>query len=561
MPATDTEALGLIDEVLDSYCRANPVWATYAGVRDFDGALPDLRAEARQEWLEARKDFARRLKEVLEDGEGLSRDARLDLDFLKRQLEMEVSLEEATRPAERNPTLAPKSALYGLYFLTLRPFGDEGERAARLSERLRGVPALLEEGARQLVEPAEVPPLWVTVARQLVQGGDTFIAAVVPALASEAPSLASDLDRASAVARDSLEKYGRFLDKLAERAAGDFAVGEALFNSICQDFHGLGHRAGDLVAIGHDAIDQTKAALAEEARLIEAGEDWESVTERLQGDVVEPSEVLPLYRDQMERARRFVEERDLATIPEDERLEIVPTPPFARVIIPYAAYIPPGAFEADQTGYFWVTPVDEADPKVRSERLRGHCPTKAQVTALHEAYPGHHLQFTRANRLAWPVRKLFSSTVLVEGWALYCEELMYEEGFYTEPGVRFMELLGQLWRDCRVVIDASLHTRQMTPEQAVEMLVSVAKLSRPNAEAEVLRYTLSPTQPMSYHMGKRELLFLRTAYRQLLGDRFDLKAFHDKLLDFGSLPLPTIRDAMLEDARGLSSAGGVGVPA
>jgi uncharacterized protein (DUF885 family) len=116
-----------------------------------------------------------------------------------------------------------------------------------------------------------------------------------------------------------------------------------------------------------------------------------------------------------------------------------------------------------------------------------------------------------------------------------------------------MQLLGTLWRACRVVIDASLHTGQMTPAQAVEMLVGVAKLSPPNAEAEVRRYTMSPTQPMSYYMGKRELLFLRTAYQRILKDRFDLKAFHDRFLDFGNLPLPTIRDCMLEEAQQAAS--------
>jgi uncharacterized protein (DUF885 family) len=412
------------------------------------------------------------------------------------------------------------------------------------------VPALLEDAARQLADPTEVPALWVRVARELVNGGDAFIATVVPDAAGEAPSVASDLERAGQAARESLERYGLFLDRLAGRAAGDFAVGQSLFDKICQDYHGLGHGAGDLMSIGHDAIEQAQAALAEEAHRIEPGEEWEAVADRLQVARVEPEDVLSLYRDQMARARLFVEERDLATIPKEERLEIVPTPSFARVIIPYAAYIPPGAFEADQTGYFWVTPVDEADPSVRADRLRGHCPTKAQVTALHEAYPGHHLQFARANRLSWPARKVFASTVLVEGWALYCEELMHEEGFYTDRGARFMQLLGTLWRACRVVIDASLHTGQMTPDEAVEMLVGVAKLSRPNAEAEVRRYTLSPTQPMSYHMGKRELLYLREAYNRLLKDRFDLKAFHDRFLDFGNLPLPTIRDVMLEESNG-----------
>lgn len=547
MPVTDVEALNLIDSYLADFWKANPVKATYTGVRDYDGDLPDLRIDSRKEWLEVRKKALRKVEDALTDGGGLSRDAKLDIDFLRRTLRSGIILEEATRPVERNPCVGPEAALYGLYFLTLRPFDSEASRAERMTERLRGIPALLEEASRQITNPAEVPALWVTIARQSVQGGSAFIGSALQNLPRLSPTLAGEFERAAKEAQAALEDYSLFLDSLAEEAAGDYALGQELFDMVCLDFHGLDFTAESLIEVGNEAVEETIGALAEEARRIDSKASWEEIVERLNSETVEPSRVLALYQEQMEKARAFVVEKGLATIPDGERLEIVQTPTFARFIIPYAAYIPPGAFEVDQTGYFWVTPVEDSDSEAKAHRLRGHVPTKAQVTALHEAYPGHHLQFTRANGLSWPVRKVFTSAVLVEGWALYCEELMYEEGFYTEPAVRFMQLLGQLWRACRVVIDASIHTRRMTPEEAVDMLADVAKLSRTNAEAEVRRYTLSPTQPMSYHMGKRELLELRSAYRQWKGASFCLKEFHDKFLNFGGLPLPTIREAMLEE--------------
>jgi uncharacterized protein (DUF885 family) len=536
-----------MEEFLSDHWRVNPVRATYAGVRSYDGALPDLSAEARGDWLAARKSTLRQVEETIEGG-GLSRDALLDLDFLRRHLNTAITLEEATRPVERNPCSGPEAALYGLYFLTLRPFEDETERAQRMVERLRGVPSLLEEAACQIASPAEVPALWVTIAREFVQGGRAFIEAASEGVVSASPSMAGEFEEAARGTREAMEAYSRFLDALAEKAGGDYALGEELFDRVCRELHGLDFGAGELMELGREAVEETISALGEEARRIDHRLSWEELVERLNADTVEPSQVLELYREQMEKARAFVEDKGLATIPDEERLEIVPTPTFARSIIPYAAYIPPGPFEADQTGYFWVTPVEDSDPEAKAHRLRGHVPTKAQVTALHEAYPGHHLQFSRANASRWPVRKVFTSTVLVEGWALYCEELMYEEGFYTEPAVRFMQLMGQLWRACRVVIDASLHTGRMSPPEAVDMLAGVARLSRRNAEAEVRRYTLSPTQPMSYHMGKRELMGLRRSYRQWKGARFSLKEFHDRFLEFGGLPLPTIRDSMLEEA-------------
>jgi uncharacterized protein (DUF885 family) len=550
---SDVEARELIEDFLTDFWPANPVKATYSGVREYDGKLPDVSIEARKEWLSKRKEALRKVEDALGGGSGFSQDAKLDLDFLRRTLESGIILEKATRPVERNPCVGPESALYGLYFLTLRPFESESSRAERMTERLRGIPALLEEASRQITTPADVPALWVTIARQSVQGGSAFIGSALDNLAGLSPSTQGEFERAAGEAQEALEGYGRFLDTLSEEAGGDYALGEELFDMVCLDFHGLDFKAEDLIEVGKEAIEETIGALREQARRIDPQATWQEVVERLNTETVEPSQVLHLYKEQMEKARAFVEEKGLATIPSGERLEIVPTPTFARFIIPYAAYIPPGPFEDEQTGYFWVTPVEESDPEARAHRLRGHVPTKAQVTALHEAYPGHHLQFARANGLSWPVRKVFTSTVLVEGWALYCEELMYEEGFYTEPAVRFMQLIGQLWRACRVVIDASLHTRRMTPAEAVEMLVEVAKLSRTNAEAEVRRYTLSPTQPMSYHMGKRELLELRSAYRQLKGARFSLKEFHDRFLEFGGLPLPTIRDCMLEEVRAEAS--------
>jgi uncharacterized protein (DUF885 family) len=166
------------------------------------------------------------------------------------------------------------------------------------------------------------------------------------------------------------------------------------------------------------------------------------------------------------------------------------------------------------------------------------------IVALHEAYPGHHLQLVHANGHPSRLRRFFTNNVFCEGWALDCEQLMRDLGFIGSPIGHLMQLRDQLWRACRVVIDAGLHTRGMTVEEAVRWLVEEARLEEPNAISEVKRYTTSPTQPMSYLIGKREVLRLRDEYRGRVGDGFTLRAFHDALLSHGTIPPALVRQEL-----------------
>jgi len=244
----------------------------------------------------------------------------------------------------------------------------------------------------------------------------------------------------------------------------------------------------------------------------------------------------------MERSREFVQKYNIVDIPEDESLEIIPTPVFERATTPYAAYMPPAPFEKEQKGLFYVTPVNEtADNATREEQLQGHAFAKIPVTVVHEGYPGHHLQLTRSNRLLSKVRKMYHTSVFVEGWALYCEELMNTVGYYNDSKVSLIKLKDQLWRACRVIIDVKLHTKEMDFTSAVDFLVKEAKLEKTNAISEVKRYCLTPTQPMSYIIGKLQITQLRDECKKKYGAKFDLKKFHETLLSFGSIPVELIR--------------------
>ncbi|MEO0225767.1 MAG: DUF885 domain-containing protein, partial [candidate division WOR-3 bacterium] len=182
--------------------------------------------------------------------------------------------------------------------------------------------------------------------------------------------------------------------------------------------------------------------------------------------------------------------------------------------------------------------------KLQEEVLRGHPVYGIPIIALHEGYPGHHLQLVYSNRTKRKIRKLFGSSVFAEGWALYCEEMMAEVGFYSDPRTKLLKLKDQLWRACRIIIDIGLHTEKINFDEAVNILVNDAKLERVHAEKEVTRYTFTPTQPLSYLIGKKQILEFRHDYETKLGRSFRLKDFHDQLLSFGTIPVVLIREAM-----------------
>jgi uncharacterized protein (DUF885 family) len=220
----------------------------------------------------------------------------------------------------------------------------------------------------------------------------------------------------------------------------------------------------------------------------------------------------------------------VATIPSDEELRVEPTPGFLRPVIPFAAYEPPAHFDAHQLGIYLVTP--------QAEGLHEHNHAAILNTSVHEAYPGHHLQFAAANQNRSLARLLAAdfASELIEGWAHYCEQLMHEEGFATGPEVRFVQLNDLIWRACRILLDVDLSCGRLGLDEAVATLVREAAMDPAAALSEVKRYTYTPGYQLSYLYGRHLLLQLRERRHQAEAANFSLRDFHDRLLYAGTLP-------------------------
>lgn len=531
----------LADEILEFGWKTSPYSATFSGIHKYDHELDDVTSDFLHETNKKTKDYLSQLTKIGRNE--LTDDEYIDWRLLRNALESNIKAFEEVRSWQKDPGTYANICLYGLFILFIREFAPIEERAESFLSRIKQVPRLLKDARQNLKDS---PEIFTRLAIKVVEGGQAFFKSVVPELCSMVPGISPELNKASAAAADAFDDYASFLkNDYLPKSKGNFAIGRDLFNFKLETDHMLPYKADEIFEIGRQAKQMTEDELKDVSRTIDKKKTWWETVDDIKQHHPDASQLLATYRKEMLAARNFIQTKNLVTIPPAEDLKVIPTPPFDRPTIPYAAYMPPAPFDKEQTGHFYVTEVDENLPEQKKEEvLRGHSLYGIPITALHEGYPGHHLQLVHANRVPRKLRSLLATSVFIEGWALYCEEMMHDEGFYSDPRTKLLKLKDQLWRACRVMIDVSLHNKTMTDEQAIEMLVRDAKLERVHAEKEVVRYTFTPTQPLSYLIGKKQILELRDDYKKKEGAKFNLKGFHDRLLSLGSIPVVLIREVM-----------------
>jgi uncharacterized protein (DUF885 family) len=405
------------------------------------------------------------------------------------------------------------------------------------------------EDTRGFVEAARAtidrpPTIFVDTALTMLAGGGELIAQVVGAFSSIAPD-ADKLKRVGEGALKALVSFGTALRDEIEPSTDPnaFAIGEEQFTRRLQLEHALATGPGELWRYGLRLQEEVTEEIIALARELDS-RPWRDLVEDLRGDTPAPERLLEAYRAEVERACHFVTHHALVTVPEGG-VDVVPTPAYLTSLVPFAAYEPPPIYLRQHTGRFYVTEPDpRLPPAALAQQRRGHSRHALPVMVAHEVYPGHHLQLLTMEGLGSEVRRHIWSPIMVEGWALYCEQLMEEAGYYPTRETRLFRLVNLLWRAIRIVLDVGLHTRGMTPAEAIDYMVEHLPIERPSAEAEVRRYCAWPTYQLSYALGRRELLRLREAYQQRAGVGADLRRFHDELMGYGGMPVSLARWGM-----------------
>ena len=515
----------------------SPVAATQLGDHRWDGRLADYAIEALesqyQELLAAQAEFQGM------DTSGFRLDARIDHTLVVQIVKGFIRSHEKFQSHRRNPGGYLDEVLGGIVLLLLKEFAPLPERLRSALGRVREAPRVLGQ-CQQNIVPAEVPLVWAEIALEEAEQAPGLLVGLLPYLAAEAaPDLQPELAEAGQVAAQAVQEFVTYLQTVVmPQAAGDFAVGRELFDELLREDHMVDYDADRLLTTGWEQFHQTRAQMEAVAREIDPTKSVRELLEAAKADHPTAEDLLPAYEQAMADIRQYVIDHDIAAIPPGESLRIVETPVYMRPLIPYAAYMSPGILEEKQDGIFVVTPVDpSAPPEQQEQKLKGHSWAKLPITALHEAYPGHHLQLVWANLQKTIPRRMgsFLSTLFIEGWAFYCEELLEQMGYIAKPIQRLARLSDQLWRAARIILDVSLHTQGMSVDKAVEFLVQECQLEPANALAEVRRYTGSPTQPQSYLMGKLAILGVIADYRRAHPSA-SLRQVHDAILGCGSLP-------------------------
>lgn len=529
----------LTERFFDWYWKNHPEEATSTGDHRYDQFLSDFSTEAIAEREKTVQSFLQELNSI--PGEDLPLETRVDYKLLLSYLKNMERQSSELKYYQKRPDIYTSSGLAGVYLLVIRNFAPLEKRMESILARLREFPRVLEEGRRQLKNP---PRVFVETELLSLPGTTAFFSYVLPNLAEETPALKEDIDQGCRQVADALNQFRAFLESIQDDCTGDFAVGKDVFERMLKEDHFLDYSCESLLEKGKELVDDTRKEMENLSRDINPDQHWEEIINDTKKEHPSEEELLDFYRQENEKVKDFVRRKNLVDLP-DGNLVIEETPEPFRPIIPYAAYLNPAPLEEEQTGRFFVTPVDpDKDPADKEAQLGEHSYYSVPLTVLHEGYPGHHLQLCYANRAPSLLKKISHSTLFCEGWAFYCEQLMEQQGYLKDPRNCLHRLKDQLWRACRIVADVSLHTGKMSFDEAVDYMENIALLERNSAVTEVRRYTSTPTQPMSYLIGKLEILKIVEEYRNKKGDAFNLKDFHHELLSYGSLPPELIRELL-----------------
>ena len=531
---------------VDDLCRSyldlkyhfDPAGASAAGLVTHDGRLGRFDEESARAHVSALRSIAGAVEEL--DVDDVQQE--IDRTALLGEVRSHIYRLEHERPHIRNPGFWVGHLFQALYAVLARDEPAGGGRAPAALERLKAVPEFLRVARATLDEP---PSVFVDTTLSMLGGGGELIVQLSRVLGQETPGLSEELNLAAGAALESLKRFGVALRDEIEPSADplSFAIGEDQFSRRLHHEHALEAGAPELWRYGLHLLEETEARLTSLAGEI-GGRPWRELVDDLKKDSPEPDELLDVYRKELAKTQRFVLEQNLMSVPKGT-VEVVPTPAFLVSLVPFAAYEPPPIYLGSQRGRFYVTRPDRSlSPEALAQQRRGHCRHAIPAMVAHEAYPGHHLQLLTAQGLGSEVRRHLWTPIMVEGWALYCEQLMEETGYYPGREARLFQLVNLLWRAVRIVLDVGLHTRGMSPSEAVGYMVEHLPIERPSAEAEVRRYCAWPTYQLCYAVGRRELLRLRDAYRERAGGDFNPRQFHDELLGYGGIPVALARWGM-----------------
>lgn len=529
MPArSDSTAVRQLRQATRKYIQETsslyPEWGSRMGFRECDPLLSQNDAATHKAHIALCRSLHDEVERIVPDT--LAPDDWLDRRGFLSLLRRRLLSQDSWQRWRNNPQGACDAAIDSVFHLIVRSEGRLAAALPAIESRLKKIPAFLDAAARHLSRPV---PLWTALTQKTCQGACEFLDDLEKDLtaASDRPSRTASALRG---AKRAFTDYATAAARRAQAPKNAYAIGTRDFEYLIREHLGLDLTLAEARTLGFSLMERFQTEIERETRrlgyrqasaaLEEAREAWKP-----EGPLVE--HYRRTTRDILARLRRM----KLVSLPKGEALDVREVPAFLRNHFPTAAYDAPEPFARHHRGTFWVNDLGGNGPQALRERQQHF---GLELTCIHEAYPGHHLQFVRQYAHSSPIRRLCEHAIGYEGWTMWCEKFAVEEGLVDAPWARLQQLQDALWRACRIVIDCSLHDGSMTLRTARDFLVKHVGFTPKRAEVDINWYSSSPTVPMSYLLGRLEVEKLHRFFTQREG--WSLRQFNDWLLSFGALP-------------------------
>jgi uncharacterized protein (DUF885 family) len=544
----------LVDAYFDTvYLPFNPTAGTSAGLHQYDAQMEDYSRAAIDKETAALVTYEQKVAAF--SPVGLSEWDAGDRAFLLGQIRSQLLTLQTIRPWQKDPDHYSSGITNSAFTIMERNYAPAAVRLAALVEREKQMPAALLAARANLVDP---PKIYTEIALEQLPGDIDFFKNDVPTAFAEVkdPKLLAQFHDANTAVIAALTSYQQWVQTdLLPRSHGDFRIGAETFRKKLLDDEMVDIPLGQLLHIAYADMHRNQEQFRAVAHELDPSKTPQQMLAVLDADYPPPSQLLQSFQNTFNNLVQFIQTRQIVTLPSLVEPTLEDTPPFMRATT-MASMDPPGAYEkGSQKAYFNVTVPAASLPaeQVRESMAAFNIGTIIS-TSVHEAYPGHYVQFLYMPQVHSRVRKMLYSSTNVEGWAHYCEQMMLDQG-YGQPGwgtkdareaklVRLGQLTDALLRDARFIVGIQMHTGQMTMDQAVDFFVTEGYQSRAVGLVETKRGTSDPTY-LYYTLGKLMILKLRSDVQQKEGAAFSLKKFHDALLEQGGVPLPIVRRALL----------------
>jgi len=539
MPASkDFEKL--TDEFTRGVLALSPASATQAGYHEHNGvsldeALDDLSPAG----IEAQRRFYLDIQQRLAamGVANLDREQRSDLEILLNNIGGSLLELDTIQSYRHNPTVYVELAGNALYTPFVLNYAPIDARFRHIIRRLEKIPALVDQAKANLVDAPEV---WNRVAREENDGN---IGLIDHTLRQAAPgALKSSYDAAAGPALAALKDLNAFLAGPLSKKTSDWRLGKENYARKFAYVLATDATPEQLLADAERELQATRTEMA----MLAAPRTVKQALDEIAAHHATPDTYMAEARKTLEQATAFVREKQLVTLPPRSNLQVIDTPEFMRGIYGVGGFNSAPPLQPELGAFYWITPIPKTWPKTRIEsKLREYNEFGIQELTIHEAMPGHYVQQEWANEVQPTsrrvLRSVFANTPYVEGWGMYAQQLMSDEGYLNNStGLRLTWLKQKLRGLANTILDVRLQTMGMTDQQALDLMINDTFQEREEATAKLQRAQLSSCQLPTYYAGLRGWLRVREQYKQSKGGAFVLRDFHDRALKESGVPLPEL---------------------